>query len=175
MKRKRPSFNESYYGFRTFSHLLEDAQRRGIVILRRDQKSGSYIIEDLGSAARAESAAAATPESAERKPEAAAAPAAGGEADANGNRQGRRRRGRGGRGRRGGVPVPAGAPSEAGAAPLDEGDDEEDDADDQSPEPSTPAVEAHASDPHGVGAAAQDRPSFSLFSWLRREPEDKKS
>ena len=32
MKRKRPSFNESYYGFRTFSHLLEDAQRRGIVI-----------------------------------------------------------------------------------------------------------------------------------------------
>ena len=175
MKRKRPSFNESYYGFRTFSHLLEDAQRRGIVILRRDQKSGSYIIEDLGSAARAESAAAATPESAERKPEAAAVPAAGGEADANGNRQGRRRRGRGGRGRRGGVPVPAGAPSEAGAAPLDEGDDEEDDSDDQSPEPSAPAVGAHASDPHGAGAAApQDRPSFSLFSWLRREPEEKK-
>ena len=56
MKRKRPSFNESYYGFRTFSHLLEDAQRRGIVILRRDQKSGSYVIEDLGTAARAESA-----------------------------------------------------------------------------------------------------------------------
>jgi uncharacterized LabA/DUF88 family protein len=50
MKRKKPSFNETYYGFRTFSHLLEDAQRRGIVILRRDQRSGSYIIEDLGSA-----------------------------------------------------------------------------------------------------------------------------
>ena len=31
MKRKKPSFNETYYGFRTFSHLLEDAQRRGIV------------------------------------------------------------------------------------------------------------------------------------------------
>ena len=29
MKRKKPSFNETYYGFRTFSHLLEDAQRRG--------------------------------------------------------------------------------------------------------------------------------------------------
>ena len=53
MKRKQPSFNESYYGFRTFSHLLEDAQRRGIVMLRRDQKSGSYIVEDLGPAARA--------------------------------------------------------------------------------------------------------------------------
>jgi hypothetical protein len=51
MKRKRPSFNETYYGFRTFSHLLEDAQRRGIVTLRRDQRSGSYIVEDLGSAA----------------------------------------------------------------------------------------------------------------------------
>ena len=48
MKRKKPSFNETYYGFRTFSHLLEDAQRRGIVELRRDQKSGSYVIEDLG-------------------------------------------------------------------------------------------------------------------------------
>lgn len=47
MKRKKPSFNETYYGFRTFSHLLEDAQRRGIVTLRRDQKSGSYIVEDL--------------------------------------------------------------------------------------------------------------------------------
>jgi uncharacterized LabA/DUF88 family protein len=48
MKRKRPSFNEGYYGFRSFSHLLEDAQRRGIVSLRRDQRSGSYIVEDLG-------------------------------------------------------------------------------------------------------------------------------
>jgi uncharacterized LabA/DUF88 family protein len=176
MKRKRPSFNESYYGFRTFSHLLEDAQRRSIVMLRRDQKSGSYIIEDLGSAARAESAGAGPADAApERKPEAAAVSAAGGEADANGSRgQGRRRRGRGGRGRRGGVPVPAGAPSEAGAAPLDEGDDEDDDSDDQSPEPSAPAV-AHASEPHGVGAAAaQERTSFSLFSWLKREPEVKK-
>ena len=63
MKRKKPSFNETYYGFRTFSHLLEDAQRRGIVVLRRDQKSGSYVVEDLGAAsvntgtARSESAA----------------------------------------------------------------------------------------------------------------------
>jgi len=52
MKRKKPSFNEQYYGFRSFSSLLEDAQRRGVVTLRRDQKSGSYIVEDLGAAAR---------------------------------------------------------------------------------------------------------------------------
>ncbi len=58
MKRKKPSFNETYYGFRSFSSLLEDAQRRGVVTLRRDQKSGSYIVEDLGAAARGESPAA---------------------------------------------------------------------------------------------------------------------
>src|SRR5262245_16812848 len=51
MKRKKPSFNETYYGFRTFSHLLEDAQKRGLVVLRRDQKSGSYVVDDLGPAA----------------------------------------------------------------------------------------------------------------------------
>jgi uncharacterized LabA/DUF88 family protein len=60
MKRKKPSFNETYYGFRTFSHLLEDAQRRGIVVLRRDQKSGSYIVEDLGPGA-VSSGAGSTP------------------------------------------------------------------------------------------------------------------
>jgi uncharacterized LabA/DUF88 family protein len=56
MKRKKPSFNETYYGFRSFSSLLEDAQRRGVVTLRRDQKSGSYIVEDLGAAARGDGA-----------------------------------------------------------------------------------------------------------------------
>jgi len=63
MKRKKPSFNETYYGFRTFSHLLEDAQRRGIVVLRRDQKSGSYIVEDLGPGAVSSGAATSPPAS----------------------------------------------------------------------------------------------------------------
>jgi uncharacterized LabA/DUF88 family protein len=162
MKRKRPSFNESYYGFRTFSHLLEDAQRRGIVTLRRDQKSGSYIIEDLGPAARTE-AAASSSEPGERKPEPVATSA---EAEVNGGRSGRRRRGRGGRGRRPGAPVAPGASLEAGAPAGDEGDDEEDDADD-----------AVTSSPLPVAAAAgaePERPAFSLFSWLRRDPEEKK-
>ncbi len=75
MKRKKPSFNETYYGFRTFSHLLEDAQRRGIVVLRRDQKSGSYIVEDLGPGAVSSGAApAATAPAPATAP--AAAPAA---------------------------------------------------------------------------------------------------
>ena len=69
MKRKKPSFNETYYGFRSFSNLLEDAQRRGVVTLRRDQKSGSYIIEDLGAAARGESTSANVPSPASRPTE----------------------------------------------------------------------------------------------------------
>jgi len=178
MKRKRPSFNESYYGFRTFSHLLEDAQRRGIVILRRDQKSGSYVIEDLGPAARAEAATGAAAElpasasvlalaSAERKPE-TAAPAA--EAEANGGRGGRRRRGRGGRGRRGGVPLPAGVPADTSGSVADDGDHEDDDSDDMTadPNPAGPGSDAP------VGAAPQERPGFSLFSWLRKDSEEKK-
>lgn len=44
MKRKRPSFNESTYGYGSFSELLEDAQRQGIIGLRRDERSGSYIV-----------------------------------------------------------------------------------------------------------------------------------
>jgi hypothetical protein len=169
MKRKRPSFNESYYGFRTFSHLLEDAQRRGIVILRRDQKSGSYIIEDLGPAARAEAATGGAAEAAvERKAPEAAAPGA--EAEANGARSGRRRRGRGGRGRRGGIPAPAGAPSEANASAADDGDDEEDDGDDMAADAGPSGSSAEAP----VAAAAPERPSFSLFSWLRKDNEEKK-
>lgn len=44
MKRKRPSFNEGYYGYSTFSELLEDAEKKDIVSLRRDQRSGGYIV-----------------------------------------------------------------------------------------------------------------------------------
>jgi uncharacterized LabA/DUF88 family protein len=72
MKRKRPSFNETYYGFRTFSHLLEEAQRQSIVTLRRDQRSGSYIVEDLGTGSGAAGAAAVPsvrPESSRPRPE----------------------------------------------------------------------------------------------------------
>jgi uncharacterized LabA/DUF88 family protein len=170
MKRKRPSFNESYYGFRTFSHLLEDAQRRGIVILRRDQKSGSYIVEDLGPAARGAETTAAAPEAAERRPEAATAAAADGDAA----RAGRRRRGRGGRGRSRTGPPAAGAPQEPGlaaaddaaAGAADDGDDE-DDVEETSP---LPAAAAHQS----VAAPPAERQAFSLFSWLRREPAEEK-
>jgi uncharacterized LabA/DUF88 family protein len=45
IKRKRPSFNESYYGYGSFSELLQDAEKHKFVVMRRDQKSGSYIVE----------------------------------------------------------------------------------------------------------------------------------
>jgi uncharacterized protein (TIGR00288 family) len=49
MQRKNPSFNESYYGFRAFSELLEAAEKQKIITLKRDAKSGSYIISGFGS------------------------------------------------------------------------------------------------------------------------------
>ncbi|MGZ8291984.1 MAG: NYN domain-containing protein [Telluria sp.] len=43
LKRRRPDFNESYYGFRTFGNLLEEAQSRGMLEFGRDEKSGAYV------------------------------------------------------------------------------------------------------------------------------------
>ena len=48
MKRKKPSFNESYHGYRTFSDLLEDAEKEGIIRLRTDVRSGTYVIIGFG-------------------------------------------------------------------------------------------------------------------------------
>ena len=48
MKRKKPSFNESYHGYRTFSDLLEDAEKERIIQLRTDARSGTYVIIGFG-------------------------------------------------------------------------------------------------------------------------------
>ncbi len=47
MQRKKPTFNEEYYGYNTFSDLLEDAQNNNIIKIKKDQKSGSYVITGL--------------------------------------------------------------------------------------------------------------------------------
>ncbi|HJY37246.1 MAG TPA: NYN domain-containing protein [Steroidobacteraceae bacterium] len=47
LKRRKPGFNESYYGFRTFSDLLEEAQNRKLLTLEHDQKSGGYVIKKV--------------------------------------------------------------------------------------------------------------------------------
>jgi uncharacterized protein (TIGR00288 family) len=44
LKRRNPGFNETYYGFRTFSDLLEEAGERGLIRLDPDEKSGGYIV-----------------------------------------------------------------------------------------------------------------------------------
>ena len=44
LKRRKPGFNESYYGFGSFSKLLEEAQTEKLMTLEFDEKSGGYII-----------------------------------------------------------------------------------------------------------------------------------
>ncbi len=56
MKRKKPSFNESYHGYRTFSDLLEDAEKAGIIQLRTDTRSGTYVIVGFGKDQKKEAA-----------------------------------------------------------------------------------------------------------------------
>jgi uncharacterized protein (TIGR00288 family) len=48
IKRKKPSFNEEYYGYRTFSELLEDAQKEGLLEIEKHKTSGMYIVTRFG-------------------------------------------------------------------------------------------------------------------------------
>lgn len=48
MKRKDPAFTESRYGFRTFSELLESAEKHGLIGLREDSRSGTYVVTGFG-------------------------------------------------------------------------------------------------------------------------------
>jgi len=47
LKRRHPGFNESYYGFRSFSKLLDDLESRQLVTLEHDEKSGGVIIKSF--------------------------------------------------------------------------------------------------------------------------------
>jgi hypothetical protein len=49
LKRRRPGFNESSYGFSSFSDLLEEAQARKLLDLELDEKSGGYVIRRITS------------------------------------------------------------------------------------------------------------------------------
>jgi uncharacterized protein (TIGR00288 family) len=44
LKRRNPGFNESYYGFHGFSDLLEEAEKKGLIKLEADEKSGGYVV-----------------------------------------------------------------------------------------------------------------------------------
>jgi uncharacterized LabA/DUF88 family protein len=92
IKRRKPDFSESYYGFRAFGNLLEEAQARGLLEFGRDEKSGTYVYRASGGKAGGEVAGellAAAP----RPGEIEGVPAA----EEAGGKHETRRRGRGGR------------------------------------------------------------------------------
>ena len=49
IKRQRPGFNETYFGFRSFNKLLEEAAERKLLSLERDDKSGGYLVHSMES------------------------------------------------------------------------------------------------------------------------------
>ena len=73
MQRKRPEFNEEYFGYSTFSALLEDAEKHHVVRLRRDQRSGTYVVTGFDTGSSEGGPSAAQPEAEpEEKPTAKA-------------------------------------------------------------------------------------------------------
>jgi uncharacterized protein (TIGR00288 family) len=44
LRRRKPGFNESFYGFRSFNELLEDAAQHALLMLERDDISGGYRV-----------------------------------------------------------------------------------------------------------------------------------
>jgi uncharacterized protein (TIGR00288 family) len=53
IKRRHPGFNERFYGFKSFNDLLDDAQKRGLLTLQADEKSGGYTVRPVLSPPRA--------------------------------------------------------------------------------------------------------------------------
>ncbi len=121
LKRRRPDFSETYYGFRTFGNLLEEAQTRGLFEFGRDEKSGTYVFRGANAQVDLQPVEAAPVETAVEQPPVAAEPVAqdaGDElaAETQGEqptevpasaRESRRRGGRGRKGREGQAPAPA--------------------------------------------------------------------
>ncbi|MBV8627658.1 MAG: NYN domain-containing protein [Paraburkholderia sp.] len=54
IKRRKPDFSESYYGFRAFGNLLEEAQARALLEVGRDEKSGTFVYRANVGAVRAD-------------------------------------------------------------------------------------------------------------------------
>jgi uncharacterized protein (TIGR00288 family) len=52
IKRRHPGFNERAYGFRSFNDLLADGEKRGLLTLRADEKSGGYTVRVVDRAPR---------------------------------------------------------------------------------------------------------------------------
>ena len=48
LKRKQPTFSETFHGYRNFNQLLEDMRERGLLELKKDARSGGYLIQGFG-------------------------------------------------------------------------------------------------------------------------------
>jgi uncharacterized LabA/DUF88 family protein len=96
IKRRKPDFNETYYGFRAFGNLLEEAHARGLLEFGRDEKSGAYVYRSTAANVAGENASETTEasESAEQLYEAQVAEVVSAE---SGGKHESRRRGRGNR------------------------------------------------------------------------------
>ncbi|MDP3274468.1 MAG: NYN domain-containing protein [Deltaproteobacteria bacterium] len=51
LKRKRPEFSERFHGYRTFSDLLQDAKKRALLEVSRDERSGGFVVTAFGAKA----------------------------------------------------------------------------------------------------------------------------
>ncbi len=136
LKRRRPDFNETYYGFRTFGNLLEEAQSRGMLEFGRDEKSGAYVYRSAAQPGAASSAG----EQAEAIEVNAEAPVA---EEVQAAKPEPRRRGRGGRNRQEAQEAAPLAAAPVEAEPLFV-QDEEAPAPVQEDAPSEPQVEVQA-------------------------------
>ena len=92
IKRRKPDFSESYYGFRSFGDLLEEMQARGFLKMGRDEKSNAFVFRNGGG----ESSASANADAAPAAPEVLPVTHRAGETEAREPR-GRGTRSRGGR------------------------------------------------------------------------------
>ncbi|MBS0367976.1 MAG: NYN domain-containing protein [Proteobacteria bacterium] len=48
IKRRKPDFSETRFGFKAFGNLLDEAQSRGLLEIGRDEKSGTYVYRRAG-------------------------------------------------------------------------------------------------------------------------------
>jgi uncharacterized protein (TIGR00288 family) len=121
MKRLKPSFNETYHGYRSFSALLEDATKSGLIETAIDPRSGTYVVVRFGDELRSSERQQAS--RAER-----GSPEAGrNEGNAPSASSGRRRRRRRGGARPSGEQQPNAIRTEEGRTPDDERDSVEND------------------------------------------------
>jgi hypothetical protein len=160
LKRRRPDFNETYFGFRTFGNLLEEAQARGMLEFGRDEKSGAYVYRsDRAASALSSPAEQVTSEPVAIAQEPEAAPELVEEAGAKPEP---RRRGRGGR-TDFRAPVVAHPEAEVQAGPVEAPPAEAPQWTEESPFPPPPVEEKRRSPRGGrKGTAKQAEPAIEV-------------